>query len=90
VYIYDLNDLDRGSAELQQAEKDGYRLGNREKAQMADGLRNRADRICGELRRLRTLPGEKEHLQKAREDYEEALSCIRVFSRMVTAALTFS
>jgi eukaryotic-like serine/threonine-protein kinase len=73
VYIYDLNDLERGSAELQQAEKDGYRLGNREKAQMADGFRNRADRICGELRRLRTLPGEKEHLQKAREDYEEAL-----------------
>ena len=73
VYIYDLNDLEKGSAELQEAEKDGYTLGNREKAQMADGFRNRADRICGELRRLRTLPGEKEHLQKAREDYEEAL-----------------
>ena len=73
VYIYDLNDLERGSAELKQAEKDGYALGNREKAQMADGFRNRADRICGELRRLRTLPGEKEHLLRAREDYEEAL-----------------
>jgi serine/threonine protein kinase len=73
VYIYDLNDLEKGSAELQQAEKDGYALGNREKAQMADGFRNRGDRICGELRRLRTLPGEREHLLKARRDYEEAL-----------------
>ncbi|MCI0419006.1 MAG: hypothetical protein L0312_07275 [Acidobacteria bacterium] len=48
-------------------------LGNREKAQMADGFRNRADRICGEMRRLRTLPQEKEHLLRAREDYVEAL-----------------
>ena len=73
VYIYDLNDLDKGSAELEQAEKDGYKLGNREKAQMADGFRNRGDRICGELRRLHTLPGEREHLLKARQDYQEAL-----------------
>ncbi|MCI0626686.1 MAG: serine/threonine protein kinase [Acidobacteria bacterium] len=73
VYIYDLNDLEKGSAELKQAEEDGYVLGNREKAQMADGFRNRADRICGEMRRLRTLPQEKEHLLRAREDYVEAL-----------------
>src|SRR5262245_13016493 len=73
LYIYDLNDPEKGSAELKQAERDGFTLGNREKAQMADGFRNRGDRICGELRRLRTLPGEKEHLLKAREDYEDAL-----------------
>jgi tetratricopeptide (TPR) repeat protein len=73
VYIYDMNDLERGSDELKEAEEAGYSPGKREKAQMADGYRNRADRVWGESIRLRGLPQEKEHLLKAREDYQSAL-----------------
>jgi tetratricopeptide (TPR) repeat protein len=73
VYIYDMNDLERGSDELKEAEEAGYSPGKREKAQMADGYRNRADRVWGESIRLRGLPQEREHLLKAREDYQSAL-----------------
>jgi eukaryotic-like serine/threonine-protein kinase len=73
VYIYDMNDLERGSDALKEAEEAGYSPGKREKAQMADGYRNRADRVWGESVRLRGFPQEKEHLLKAREDYQNAL-----------------
>jgi hypothetical protein len=73
VYIYDLNDLDKGSEALDQAEDYGHELGKREKAQLADGYRLRAERVWEESLGLRSLPQEEEHLSKAKEDYLEAL-----------------
>jgi eukaryotic-like serine/threonine-protein kinase len=87
VYIYDMNDLERGSDELKEAEEAGYSPGKREKAQMADGYRNRADRVWGESIRLRGLPQEKEHLLKAREDYHSALE---IYQSIVPFANTVS
>src|SRR5439155_8908514 len=45
----------------------------REKAQLADGYRNRGDRLIKDLANVRGLPQEKDQLQRAREDYKRAL-----------------
>jgi tetratricopeptide (TPR) repeat protein len=73
VYVYGLHDIDRGYQALQQAEKHGHPLGNREVAQLADGYRDRANRVYWESRKVRDLPGEKEQLVKAMQDYQRAL-----------------
>jgi hypothetical protein len=65
VYVYGLKDIDKAYAVLQEAERRGYKLGNREKAQLADGyVRDRGDRLpagaggtratCAACRRRRT------------------------------------
>jgi serine/threonine protein kinase len=73
VYIYGLHDIDKGYYALQQAEKRGHPLGNRERAQLADGYRDRANRTFWESRKVRDLPPEKEQVQRAKGDYERAL-----------------
>ena len=55
------------------SEKRGYPAGNREKAQLADGYRARADRTFWDSRTVRGLPQEKEQIQRARDDYQRAL-----------------
>src|ERR1039457_6566047 len=45
VYVYGLKDMDKGYEALQEAQKRGYALGNREKSLLADGYRDRADRL---------------------------------------------
>ena len=59
--------------EMQEAEHRGYRLGNREKAQLADGYRDRGDRMWWDSRNVRGLPQEKDQIQKAADDYKRAL-----------------
>jgi tetratricopeptide (TPR) repeat protein len=73
VYIYGLKDPDRGYQALQQAQKLGYHLGNRESAQLADGYRTRADRLWWDSRSVRGLPQEKDQIQRAGNDYRRAL-----------------
>jgi serine/threonine protein kinase/tetratricopeptide (TPR) repeat protein len=73
VYVYGLKDIDRADDQLQQAEKRGYRLGNREKLQLADGYRERADRLWWDSRNVRGLPQEKEQIERARQDYQRAM-----------------
>ncbi len=73
TYIYGLKDIDRGFAALQQAEKRGYTLGNREKTQIADGYRERANRLWWDSRNVRGLPQEKDQILSAKQDYERAL-----------------
>jgi serine/threonine protein kinase len=73
VYVYGLHDIDKGYYALQQAEKRGHPLGNRERAQLADGYRDRANRTFWESRKVRDLPPEKEQVQRAKADYERAL-----------------
>lgn len=73
VYVYGLKDIDRAYAALQEAERRGYKLGSREKAQLADGYRDRGDRLWWDSRNVRGLPQEKDQIQKAAEDYRRAL-----------------
>jgi eukaryotic-like serine/threonine-protein kinase len=73
VYVYGLGNIDKADEALQQAAKRGYALGNREKAQLADGYRARAERMFSDARKVRGLPQEKDQIQRSREDYEHAL-----------------
>lgn len=73
LYVYGLKDIDKAYASLQNAEKKGYPLGNREKAQLADGYRDRANRLFWDSRKVRDLPQEKEQIERAKADYERAL-----------------
>jgi tetratricopeptide (TPR) repeat protein len=73
VYVYGLKDIDKADQALQTAEKRGYPLGNREKAQLADGYRDRANRLFYESRKVRDLPQEKDQIARAKADYERAL-----------------
>ena len=73
VYVYGLKDIDKAYAALQEAERRGYKLGNRQKAQLADGYRDRGDRLWWDSRDVRGLPQEKDQIQKAADDYRRAL-----------------
>jgi tetratricopeptide (TPR) repeat protein len=73
TYIYGLKDVEKADEALRDAEKHGYDLGNREKNQLADGYRDRADRLWSDSRSLTGLPQEKDMLEKCAEDYERAL-----------------
>jgi tetratricopeptide (TPR) repeat protein/predicted Ser/Thr protein kinase len=73
VYVYGLKDIDKAYAALQEAERRGYKLGSREKAQLADGYRDRADRLWWDSRNVRGLPQEKDQIQKAADDYRRAM-----------------
>ena len=51
LYAYGLKDIDKADAALQQAERHGYRSGNREKNMLADGYRQRANlKVCSAKR----------------------------------------
>jgi tetratricopeptide (TPR) repeat protein len=73
LYVYGLRDIDKAYAALQEAERRGYRLGNREKSQLADGYRDRGDRLWWDSRNVRGLPQEKDQIQRAADDYRRAL-----------------
>jgi tetratricopeptide (TPR) repeat protein/predicted Ser/Thr protein kinase len=73
VYVYGLKDIDKANAALQQAQQRGYQLGNREKSQLADGYRDRGDRLWWDSRNVRGLPQEKDQIQRAQSDYNQAL-----------------
>ena len=72
LYVYGLKDIDKAYEALQQAQGRGYQLGNREKMQLADGYRERADRLWWDSRHVRGLPPEKDQIQRAADDYKRA------------------
>jgi eukaryotic-like serine/threonine-protein kinase len=72
VYVYGLKDIDKGYEALQEAQKRGYPMGNREKSLLADGYRDRADRLWWDSRNVRGLPPEKDQIQRAADDYKRA------------------
>src|SRR6185369_4811403 len=74
LYVYGLKDIDKAYLALQEAEKRGFALGNREKSQLADGYQDRADRLFWDSRNIRGLPQEKDQIQRSRDDYARALS----------------
>ena len=52
TFIYGLEDVDRGADALNQAQRYGYTLGERETAQLGDGYRARADTLARRARQL--------------------------------------
>jgi serine/threonine protein kinase len=70
--IQDLKDFDRAYTVLQLAEKRGY-TGNRERQQLADAFRDRANRAFWDSRNVRDLPQEKDLVTRARDDYQRSL-----------------
>jgi tetratricopeptide (TPR) repeat protein len=72
VFIYGLEDVDRASDALKQAEQLGYTMGDRETAQLADGYRARGDSLWQTARQLADMPQEAEYLQRASEAYRQA------------------
>jgi len=73
VYVYGLKDIDKASEALRQAANRGYKLGNRDQAQLADGYRDRADRLWTDSRSVRGLPQEKDQIVRAQQDYQAAM-----------------
>ena len=74
LYIYGLRDVDKADAALQQAARLGYKIGSREKSELADGYRDRADRLFWDARNVRGLPQEKDQVGRAASDYTRALN----------------
>jgi hypothetical protein len=74
TYIYGFEDLDKAIAAMHEAEQRGYRAGNRELAQLADGYRNRADRMRREASAVKGLDQERACLRKAVDDYAQAMA----------------
>jgi serine/threonine protein kinase len=70
--IQDLKDYDRAYASLRDAEKHGY-SGIRERQELADAYRDRANRSFWDSRNVRDLPQEKDIVERARDDYQRAL-----------------
>jgi serine/threonine-protein kinase len=73
TYVYGLEDLDRAIAAMQEAEQRGYRPGNRELVQLADGYRTRADRMRREAVSVKGLAQERACLERAVDDYTKAI-----------------
>ena len=73
VYVYGFKDVEKADAALQEAARRGFKLGNRQKAQLADGYRDRADHEWLDSHDVQGLPQEKDQIQKAGDDYRRAL-----------------
>jgi hypothetical protein len=72
LYVYSLKDIDRAEQALKTAGKKGHAMGRREKAQLADGYRDRAERLLREADKATGLPEEKDYLERAHADFERA------------------
>jgi hypothetical protein len=73
VYFYGLEDLEKGVAALEAAEKAGFKSGNREVALRADAYRRRGERLWREALSVKGLPQEDEVLERAAAADREAL-----------------
>ena len=85
VYVYGLKDIDKANEALQQAAKLGYKPGNRDKAQLADGYCDRADRLWSDSRDVHGLPQEKDQIQRSAADYRTALGLYQSIAPYGTA-----
>jgi protein kinase-like protein len=73
VFIYGLDDVDRGANALDQAQRRGYALTERETSLLADGYRARGTSFVRIARKLEGMPQESDYLTKAVEAYQHAL-----------------
>lgn len=72
LYVYALHDVDRAEEALKEADKRGHEMGRRERAQLADGYRDRGERLMREAVKAAGLPEEKDLLERAEKDLERA------------------
>lgn len=72
LYVYSLKDVDKAEQALKAASKRGHDMGRREKAQLGDAYRDRAERLLREADKATGLPEEKDYLERARDDFEKA------------------
>jgi len=77
LYVYALHDVDKAEDAVSAASKRGHEAGRREKAQLADGYRDRAERLMREAGRANGLPEEKDYLERARSDFNRAQDLYR-------------
>ena len=72
LYVYSLHDVDRAEKASKAADKRGHEMGRREKAQLADGYRDRGERLMREAVKAAGLPEEKDLLKRAEDDLKRA------------------
>jgi len=72
VYIYGLNDVDRGATAIHDAEVRGHQQGWRERAQLGDGYLRRGDDTRRAARHL-TDQSRRDSLERARDDYAHCM-----------------
>jgi tetratricopeptide (TPR) repeat protein len=70
---YNLKDIDKAAAAIEEAERRGYQLANRDKLQLADGYRDRADLTFADSANVHGLPQEKDEVDRAAGDFARAL-----------------
>jgi len=73
TYIYNLGDMERGTQALERARGLGISFGKRELAMMAEAYRTRGLQDLDNANLLRGTDREKEFLEKAKKDFEEAM-----------------
>jgi hypothetical protein len=73
IYAYSLRDVDALTEAIEEAEKRGYTRGRREKAQLGDAYRVRAERARSAAARL-TGDERTEQLNRAAEDYGQCIA----------------
>jgi eukaryotic-like serine/threonine-protein kinase len=73
TFIYGLDDVERGEDALAQAVSRGYKSGDRETLQLAEGHRARAEALVRSARELSGLTQELQSLKRAADEYHKAL-----------------
>jgi len=73
THVYGFDNIDAALAAMREAEQRGYRPGNRELMQLADGYRSRADRMRREAAAAEMQEQERACLRKASDDYTQAI-----------------
>jgi serine/threonine protein kinase len=73
TYVYNLNDMERGTQALDRARQLGISFGKRELTMMADACRTRGLQELDNANLLRGTDREKEFLKKAKSDFDEAM-----------------
>jgi len=86
TFIYGLEDVDRGANALALAEKYGHHPGERETIQLADGYRANGEALLRSAQTLRGMPQERDHLERARTAFNEALTRYSTVSGVGNAA----
>jgi hypothetical protein len=73
TFIYGLDDVERGEDALAQAVHRGYKAGDRETAQLAEGHRMRAETLVRSSRELSGMTQELQYLNRAADEYRKSL-----------------
>ena len=73
TYVYNLEDVDRGTQALDRAKELGYRFGRRELAMMAEAHKTRGVKALENADVVQGSDQEEEFLKKAKREFDDAL-----------------